>query len=122
MITFRGLSAAIRVDDKDLLHFQPDYDEETKKVTCWIPSEAGKEYTVWWKQDGIKMDTAGFIYIDGNEKRAAGRFLSPGNETLVSAAAWSATEERPFIFADIDVTGKRTRQIWPIRLIDEFTR
>ena len=106
MLSFRGVSACIRVDGVDLPCFQPEYSEDMRTATCWIPSEAGKEYTVSWTQIDVKTKTAGRILLDGSQKPAASASLCDGKSCSRSAATLSAAEERPFVFSSIQASGE----------------
>jgi len=107
----RGFLAWILVDGKEV----NQYGVETKesKVTCWIPSEAGKKFTVRWKDSAPYRDvvTAGYVYLDGI--RCGGRFINRSVGTQVdtverSSAATSITTERPYVFSPIEFTDDDT--------------
>lgn len=111
MISYRDLSAGIRVDGAVLPHFQPEYDDQTRTVTCWIASQAGRKYSVCWKQEknvapGFGGFIAGRIFLDGSKDMSNGAvtsFASPYTER--GTAPMSSTEERPVMFAEIILTG-----------------
>lgn len=110
MITYRDVSASIHVNDIDLPHFQPEYDEETRTVSCWVPSEAGKPYAVWWKLErnlGLGADIVGRIYLDGGADMQTGAYCNMTNVDGVSkdASRVSVDGERAFLFADAELTG-----------------
>ena len=42
MVNFRTYAVCVKVDDERLPEFDVEVDEGGKRVTCWIPSEAGK--------------------------------------------------------------------------------
>jgi len=42
MVNFGPYHAWVTVDDEELPEFNTEVDEVAKRVTCWIPSEAGK--------------------------------------------------------------------------------
>ncbi|KAG8886457.1 hypothetical protein FRB98_001276 [Tulasnella sp. 332] len=70
MITHRAYSASVRVDGKDLPHFQLDVDADTHTATCWIPSEAGKEFSIWVKSQQPKgIHARVHVFLDGSQKR-----------------------------------------------------
>ncbi|KAG8987660.1 hypothetical protein FRB94_001598 [Tulasnella sp. JGI-2019a] len=113
MISFCGISASIQMGGQDLEHFQPEFDEETKTVTCWIPSEAGKCYSIWWQQD---IDTspgafiAGRVYLDGSEEMKAGVITGfYGCHSIEHDAVFiSSMQQWPFMFANINLTDDAT--------------
>lgn len=108
MITFRDISAAIRLDGRDLPHFEETFDKDGKTVTCWIPSVAGKSYSVWFKMTKDVAPGAfisGRIYLDGARREARGSIIGFGETAERYAARVSTTEERPFVFGNIALTG-----------------
>ncbi|KAG8987963.1 hypothetical protein FRB93_004331 [Tulasnella sp. JGI-2019a] len=109
MLSFRGISASIRVDGKDLDHYQPEFDDETKTATCWIPSEAGRCYSIRWQQDtnmGHGASAAGRIFLDGTKDMKAGAYTSFHSNRFAEChgAPISSSTERPFMFANIILT------------------
>jgi hypothetical protein len=96
------------VDDVDLPHFGPNYDERTNTVTCWIPSQPGKAFSFWWKpicNVAPKGCIVGRIYLDGASKTAAGAFVEFGEEVTKSGARISDCQVAPFLFAELKLTG-----------------
>ncbi|KAG8854183.1 hypothetical protein FRB96_007739 [Tulasnella sp. 330] len=122
MITFHGISTHIRVDRKDLDHFQPEFDENTKTATCWIPSEAGKCYLVSWTQEedisqdayiSVRMNTDG-------EKTRSGTITDFKILRCYERAGLtiSGHEEMLFPFGGIVLIGDMN-QLFPERAEDE---
>lgn len=110
MLTYRDISASVRVDGIDLPQYRPDYDDETRTVTCWIPSEAGKPYALWWKLErdiGPGLNILSRIYLDGGDE-VQGAWLSSTmniSGTAIDAFPLSDITERPFIFINMALTG-----------------
>ncbi|KAJ6502349.1 hypothetical protein C8R45DRAFT_976331 [Mycena sanguinolenta] len=100
MLTLRGFSAWIVVDGKPVPQYLVAEDTKTSKVSCWIPGEAGQKFTVCWKDHGGKVDSCGFISLDGLV--VPGRFLFGNGEASRSGVRSSATTERPFVFQNIE--------------------
>ncbi|KAG9022563.1 hypothetical protein FRB95_014618 [Tulasnella sp. JGI-2019a] len=102
MLTFRSISASIRVDGKDLPHFQPEYDNVTNTVTCWIHSLPGKEYSIWMRKEAeTAYDIAAHVHLDGSEDYATSFCLTnTSSERRRSAIPYGANKERPLVFAD----------------------
>ncbi|KAG9038203.1 hypothetical protein FS837_001295 [Tulasnella sp. UAMH 9824] len=72
-LTFRGFAAQIRIGDRPLTVYKPDYDEETKTASGWIASEPGEEYSVCWKKNDVTdYCAAAEVYIDGPRRRSSG--------------------------------------------------
>lgn len=110
-LTFRGFSAQIRIGDRPLTIYKPDYDEETKTASGWIASEPGKEYAVCWKKNDVtEYCAAGEVYIDGPRQRSDG--LAHGSITswkISKGERTAADKERPFIFSNLTTTGGTPR-------------
>ncbi len=110
MITFRGFSVSIRAEKDDLPVFQPEFDEETNTATCWIPSQAGKEFSLWARNDNkppesrIRSRIEGFV--DGSEK-AAFRFslTAEQNEQFASEVRVGEFERSTIRFTELRTSG-----------------
>ena len=109
MVTFRGISASVEVGGIDLPHYQPEFDEATKSATCWIPSEAGKEFTIRWEAEEHVCPRGNFsadVYLDGDSEAKIGIADECGRGATVPGMVVSDTEVRAFMFGDIHTTGK----------------
>ncbi|KAH6918414.1 hypothetical protein BKA70DRAFT_1416413 [Coprinopsis sp. MPI-PUGE-AT-0042] len=73
MLTHRGFSAWIAVDDQPLPEYLTAVDEAANRVSCWVPGEEGQTFQVWWQDHGGKVETCSFIVLDG--LAVPGRFL-----------------------------------------------
>ncbi|KAG8972247.1 hypothetical protein FRC05_010190 [Tulasnella sp. 425] len=106
-LTFRGFSAQIRIGDRSLTVYKPDYDEETKTASGWIASEPGKEYFVCWKKNDVTEYTAhGQVSIDGPRTRSI-LLARPARTAWVIETGERITpqNERPFLFSELSTTG-----------------
>ncbi|KAF8343544.1 hypothetical protein F5887DRAFT_972047, partial [Amanita rubescens] len=65
MPRFKTFHASIKVDDKALPEYDVQVDENEKQVSCWVPSEAGKCFSVCWANEEPVMDTGGYVSLDG---------------------------------------------------------
>ncbi|KAG9024246.1 hypothetical protein FRB95_011746 [Tulasnella sp. JGI-2019a] len=71
MITFHGFRASIRVGGKDLPQSDIQYNRVECTATCWIPSEAGKAYTIYAAREEVLNEVTPRtaismgIYLDG---------------------------------------------------------
>ncbi|KAG1905848.1 uncharacterized protein F5891DRAFT_1006850 [Suillus fuscotomentosus] len=104
MLTHRGFSACIISEGKPI----PEYlaavvGENPKTISCWIPSEAGKTFTVYWRDEGTKMHSCAFITLDGFV--VPGRFLFGEGETWRNGVRSGPHTERPFMFAQRSSSG-----------------
>jgi len=109
MLTYRGFSAWIVVDGKPVPEYLVAEDTKTSRVSCWIPSEAGQKFSVFWKDHGGKVDSCSFITLDGLV--VPGRFLFGEGETSRTGVRSSARTERPFIFQNIEEDEPLTQSV-----------
>lgn len=125
----KGFHAWVLVDGIELNQYGVETSSEGDKVTCWIPSEAGKarwlshiltnvgspcvfiqKFTVKWRDSSRhrEVTTAGYVYLDGI--KCGGRFIKKSTESRIdiaerSSAATSLNTERPYVFSPIEFTG-----------------
>ncbi|THU77925.1 hypothetical protein K435DRAFT_973738 [Dendrothele bispora CBS 962.96] len=101
MLTLGDFSAWITVDDVPL----QEYDTKIKdsEIACWVPSEAGKNFTVKLKAK-TNLCVPSYVYLDG--KHAGGGILGLGRvaEADVSGTYTSSTSQKPFMFSRLDLT------------------
>ncbi|KAG8904799.1 hypothetical protein FRC01_008598 [Tulasnella sp. 417] len=105
-LTFRGFSAQIRIGDRPLTIYKPDYDEETKTASGWIASEPGKEYLVCWtKREVTEYAANGRVSIDGPRVRST-LLLRPSERHWIveTGERLAKQKERPFIFSQLTTT------------------
>ncbi|KAJ7940433.1 hypothetical protein B0H13DRAFT_1938073 [Mycena leptocephala] len=88
MLTHRGFSAWIVVDGKPVPEYLVAEDTKASRVSCWIPSESGQKFSVFWKDHGGKVDSCSFITLDGLV--VPGRFLFGEGETSRTGVRSSA--------------------------------
>ncbi|KAG8939610.1 hypothetical protein FRC04_006126 [Tulasnella sp. 424] len=106
-LIFRGFSAQIRIGDRPLTIYKPDYDEETKTASGWIASEPGKEYFVCWKKNDVaEYAASGRVSIDGPRTRSI--LLARADRTawvVETGERITPQNERPFLFSELSTTG-----------------
>ncbi|KAH7903923.1 hypothetical protein BJ138DRAFT_1167396, partial [Hygrophoropsis aurantiaca] len=126
--------ARILVDGLPLQHYGIELEGENR-VTCWIPSEAGKRFSIFWQdllQYRICYQT-GDIRVDGVSCRS--KILGPvGANCTVEERYFhtSPTTGRPFVFSNLQHTdddaylrsapgelGEIVLSIWPVRIVGE---
>ncbi|KAF5389810.1 hypothetical protein D9757_003702 [Collybiopsis confluens] len=95
-LTHRGFSAWIVVDGLPVPEYLTAINSKTNQVSCWIPGEEGKTFSVHWSDAGGKVDTCTFITLDGVV--VPGRFLLGSGATYRSGVRTSKTTEAPFVF------------------------
>ncbi|KAL4253146.1 hypothetical protein ABKN59_004149 [Abortiporus biennis] len=109
MITHRGFSAWISSEGRNLPTFEPNVDTTENKISCWVPSEEGKAFTVHWQDHGGGIDTAAYIYLDGYI--VPGQFLYGDGRGERSAVRVENGKERPFTFAKPEVVQPQLRKV-----------
>ncbi|KAG9021234.1 hypothetical protein FS837_007429, partial [Tulasnella sp. UAMH 9824] len=109
-LTFRGFSAQIRIGDRPLIVYKPEYDEETKTASGWIASEPGKEYLVCWKKCDVTVFAAnGRVSIDGPRVRSNIIARPPKTDWLVETGERiEMQKEKPFVFSELSMTDDDT--------------
>ncbi|KAK2460248.1 hypothetical protein APHAL10511_007637 [Amanita phalloides] len=66
MPKFGNFIANIEVDKNALPEYDVRIEDNEKLVSCWVPSEAGKTFSVCWQNlEPTTTDTAGYVTIDG---------------------------------------------------------
>ncbi|KAI6109523.1 hypothetical protein F5141DRAFT_1115139 [Pisolithus sp. B1] len=98
MLTHRDFSAWIVSNNQPLPEYLVAVDEKGSRVSCWIPSEAGKQFSVHWRDHGSNVHTCSFISLDGFV--VPGRFLYGTGSASREGVRSGPTSERPFIFAE----------------------
>ncbi|KAJ3732418.1 hypothetical protein DFJ43DRAFT_308965 [Lentinula guzmanii] len=101
-LTFQDFSAWIEVDGSELPIF--DIKQTGNEVTCWIPSESEKNFSVKLSTGKRAISMVGDIFMDG--KHLDGRAMHAGEpQTFTSSGVLTtATSERPFVFSKLELT------------------
>jgi len=105
MLQLGSFSAWISVDNVELEQYGLEISADGKQASCWIPSEAGKEFCVEWSDSGGLTPTCGYVKVDGVE--CGGRFLRDLRRTTSTShdhVPTSSTTCRPFCFSAVEVT------------------
>ncbi|KAG1782622.1 hypothetical protein EV702DRAFT_1065671 [Suillus placidus] len=124
MLTHRGFSACIVSEGKPV----PEYlvavvAEKPNTISCWIPSQVGKTFSVHWRDEGTKMHSCAFITLDGFV--VPGRFLFGEGETCRNGVRSGPQTERPFMFAQrpsSDASGQSMKDAGSIMLKIRFVK
>ncbi|TFK42431.1 hypothetical protein BDQ12DRAFT_696056 [Crucibulum laeve] len=99
MLTHRGFSAWIVVDGRNVPEYLTAVDTTANRVSCWIPSDEGQTFSVYWRDHGGKVDSCAFINLDGYV--VPGRFLFGEGMTWRGGVRTSQATERPFMFQKV---------------------
>ncbi|RDB20256.1 hypothetical protein Hypma_012581 [Hypsizygus marmoreus] len=86
-----SFKAWITVDNIELPEHSVQISADGKQVTCWIASEAGKNFTVCWTDSFLSA-----------RKHPAGRNIQPTCKR--SSFKTSSTTERPLLFSNLELT------------------
>jgi len=104
--------ARVMVEDKEVQHYAMHVDPVKKEVSCWIASEAGKEFTVVWLEHQADFPTVGYLYLDGHPVRGNlrlkihDRFHKGPN--VFRDVELSASLAAPYLFSPLIVTDDDT--------------
>ncbi|KAH7911396.1 hypothetical protein BJ138DRAFT_1179600 [Hygrophoropsis aurantiaca] len=107
MLQYNQLSAWIAVDDDtELEPYGIEISPDTNTVTCWIVSEAGKKFSVNWKDcsPSRQRDLEGVVRLDGQK---CGQTVTRRTNPLhakKSRVRLSPTLSRDIMFSDIQLT------------------
>ncbi|KAF4578873.1 hypothetical protein EYR36_000681 [Pleurotus pulmonarius] len=104
MLTHRGFSAWITCDGQALPEYLVAVEEDVHQVSCWIPSEEGKPFVVYWRDNtepapAQPIDSCGFITLDGLV--VPGRFLFGTGTACRGGVRSGPNTERPFVFLKV---------------------
>ncbi|KAH0832995.1 hypothetical protein J3R83DRAFT_11978 [Lanmaoa asiatica] len=116
MLLLNGVSAWIEVDGKELEQYGVQEDLDQSRVTCWIPTQADKVFSVVFRDDATdrQYSLASSLQLDGSS--VSGKCLYPPartgdfpnsvtNRTVVQTdQVLSATSSRPFMFSKLELT------------------
>jgi hypothetical protein len=80
----------------------PEYDVSVSgnKVTCWVPSQPGRDFTINWCDSGSGIDSQSFIELDGIV--LPGKYIYGHGQAKRSGVRTGDQTEKPFAFKQID--------------------
>jgi len=104
MPKFQAIHSRIKVDDEELPEYDVQVDENERQVSCWVPSEAGKNFAICWTNANPLTDTSGQVALDGIQ--VGGYFCNRGStrEWVCSDCYVTSTTIRKFCFSPITFT------------------
>jgi len=106
MLNHRGFSAWLVSDGQEMHENLVAVDDKNHRVSCWVASEPGRTFTVYWRDHGGKVDTCAYITLDGFV--VPGRFLFGDGIACRQGVRTGNATERPFIFSKVDETRNET--------------
>lgn len=108
-VVFDQFSAGICIGGRPAELWAPCFNPTARVVEVWVPSEAGKDYSICWRRRGdTGCDLGGVVTIDGCQvggtSRVVPRWSAEWNEYSGQQTSWMT--ERPFKFNEIQTTGE----------------
>ncbi|KAJ7187779.1 hypothetical protein C8R46DRAFT_1340730 [Mycena filopes] len=68
MLQWKEFSAWIIVDGwRELPEYNVQISEDEKTVTCWVPSEVGKKFSVCFQTSSFSQEIGGYLTMDGTD-------------------------------------------------------
>ncbi|KIM48544.1 hypothetical protein M413DRAFT_81087 [Hebeloma cylindrosporum] len=110
MPTVDNFSVWIEVEGKQLPEYQvqSSVNEDQSVRTCWIPSEAGKEFRIVYRDSLREIDTCTRILVDGVPCSGLVQrpiAFSTAPDTIVhDGQSASATTYKPYVFSNCQLT------------------
>ncbi|TFK69679.1 hypothetical protein BDN72DRAFT_857492 [Pluteus cervinus] len=100
-------SAWIEVDGQHLPEYLSEVSDDLSTITCWVPSEAGKEFAVRWRDSNLDYTQCGRVYVDGQYCSGMVSVYPKRQGVVVSRVDGMSTgpfTTRALIFSNIDLT------------------
>ncbi|TFK69682.1 hypothetical protein BDN72DRAFT_959377 [Pluteus cervinus] len=100
-------TAWIEVNGKHLPEFGSTVSDDLQTVSCWVPSEAGKEFAVCWKDSTSLYALEGWVSVDG---MSCGGICEPTwtlNKEMTYRKDYistSGTSGRALMFSNVELT------------------
>ncbi|KIM48548.1 hypothetical protein M413DRAFT_81123 [Hebeloma cylindrosporum] len=111
MPTVDNFSVWIEVEGEQLPEYQvQSFSKRDQSIrTCWIPSEAGKEFKIFYRDSLREVDTRTRILVDGVPcigyvQRPKAVSASP-DVIVHQGQIASATTYKPYVFSNCQLTG-----------------
>ncbi|KAF8663512.1 hypothetical protein AX14_006981 [Amanita brunnescens Koide BX004] len=126
MPKFQALHAGITIDGEDLPEYDVQVDDNGKQVSCWIPSEAGKNFSVRWSIAESLTIIAGYVTLDGfnvggslcfNEKKECIKSRYHISNTTFRNFSFSAitfTDDDAYLNTPVANLGEIELEIWTV--------
>ncbi|KAJ7162068.1 hypothetical protein C8R46DRAFT_1193867 [Mycena filopes] len=104
MLHWKELSAWITVDGQGLPEYDVQISEDEKTVTCWVPSEAGKKFSVCFKASSFSHAIEGSLTLDGNSCSSAFLRRHSWQFPAEQDGVTDGTTLKPFMFSALELT------------------
>ncbi|KAF7967964.1 hypothetical protein HWV62_18002 [Athelia sp. TMB] len=109
MLHLGPFTACVTIDGHELEQYQVVISNDGTKATCWIASEAGKQFTVKWKDSSLQRleKTSGCVTLDGAS--CGSKCIRPGKAGRRDSAerihfSTGPTSTRPYMFSHLSLT------------------
>ncbi|KAJ7160249.1 hypothetical protein C8R46DRAFT_1194645 [Mycena filopes] len=104
MLHWKEFSAWITVDGQEVPEYDVQISEDEKKVTCWVPSEVGKTFSVRLKTSSFSQEIGGYLTMDGHY--CSGRLMEGHSwrNRVEYRGVSDGTIVKPFIFSELALT------------------
>ncbi|KAF8904231.1 hypothetical protein CPB85DRAFT_1318282 [Mucidula mucida] len=102
MPQFEDFSAWVTIDGTPAAEYQTSVNG--RRVTCYIASEVGKEFKIFWSDAAVRTPTRGIASIDGHSYPPRYIESMRRNKATLASVRDSDTSTRPFIFDKINLT------------------
>ncbi|TFK69681.1 hypothetical protein BDN72DRAFT_840044 [Pluteus cervinus] len=112
MLSLGKFTAWIEVNGEHLPEFGPIVSDDSETVSCWVPSEAGKEFAVCWNDSNLEYVLDGCVEVDGkwcgsSVWRLQSRMGTPVSSRIKGVRTGPFTR-RALVFSNIDLTDDDT--------------
>ncbi|KAJ7761020.1 hypothetical protein B0H16DRAFT_1884456 [Mycena metata] len=105
MLQSKDFSAWIAIEGVEVPEYGVEISENQQDITCWIPSEVGKKFSVNWTNVSAPGLTGGGVQVDGIKCgfEAMAAEMRPIS-AFMDGIAETDTKTRPFEFAPLELT------------------
>ncbi|KAJ7162065.1 hypothetical protein C8R46DRAFT_342928 [Mycena filopes] len=109
MLHSKEFSAWVAIDGVEAPEYGVEVSENEQDITCWIPSEVGKTFSVNWTNVSAPGLTGGGVQVDGLKCgfEAIAAEMRPFS-AFMDGIAETDTKTRPFEFAPLELTDDDT--------------
>ncbi|KAF9445135.1 hypothetical protein P691DRAFT_806135 [Macrolepiota fuliginosa MF-IS2] len=108
MPTWEGITITIQVDGVDIPEYLVEKDQAEKKVTCWVPSQVGKEFAVVLNAERRRQPWSTKVLADGVTACCIAWVDKAVKGHNVGYYKESPTIKRPFVFSKIELVDDDT--------------
>ncbi|TFK69677.1 hypothetical protein BDN72DRAFT_959372 [Pluteus cervinus] len=99
-------SAWIEVDEEHLSEFGSEISDDNSTITCWVPSEEGKEFAIYWRDSNLQYTLDGEVTVDGQSCGGEiARLTEEGDVTRsLDGVMTGPSTSRALVFSKINLT------------------